>query len=192
MKLIFRLSVGRRLPVLLLAAVAMAAHADEDPRLEQSREVVKAFAGQLKGELQAAMAAGGPVAAIRVCKDVAPAVASELSREHGAKVSRTSLKVRNSANLPADWQSKVLQEFDELAAGADKPPEHFEARSDGQFRYMQAIPTGGVCLACHGSELPADVQVLLEEEYPHDRARGYAPGDIRGAFSVVWPATKDD
>lgn len=182
---------ARRLRLTLVTGLALTstAVADPDPRLEQSRAVVAEFAHQLRTELQAAMAGGGPAAAIEVCAEVAPSVASALSRETGARVSRTSLKVRNSANLPADWQSKVLSDFDEsAAAGTDAPLEYVEARPDGQFRYMKAIPTGGVCLACHGSEVAEDVQALLEEEYPHDRARGYAPGDIRGAFSVVWPA----
>ncbi|HSD70126.1 MAG TPA: DUF3365 domain-containing protein, partial [Woeseiaceae bacterium] len=54
-------------------------------------------------------------------------------------------------------------------------------------RYMKAIPTGGLCLACHGSAIPDDVRGLLDDHYPHDRALGYEAGDMRGAFSVVWP-----
>jgi hypothetical protein len=169
---------------LLLSVTAGLALADDDPRLEQSRMIVASFAGQLQSELKAAMADGGPAAAIAVCKDVAPAVASRLSRENGAKVGRTSLRVRNPSNLPSDWQSKVLQDFD---ARASASPEYIAGMPDGRFRYMKGIPTGGVCLACHGNELSNDVQILLDEHYPHDRARGYAPGDIRGAFSVEWP-----
>lgn len=180
---------------LILAAFffsAPPAFAGEDPRLEQSREIVKAFAGQLQAELKAAMAAGGPSAAIHVCKDVAPAVASQLSRKHGAQVGRTSLRVRNTANLAADWQVEVLQEFDARADEAgDGPLEYFAARRDDSFRYMKAIPTGGVCVACHGGAMSDDVRQLLDEHYPHDRARGYAPGDIRGAFSIVWPDQRE-
>ncbi len=53
---------------------------------------------------------------------------------------------------------------------------------------MKAIPTGPVCLVCHGSELSPDVRAALDEHYPHDRARGYQLDDIRGAFSITWPA----
>jgi hypothetical protein len=184
----FRRPVLFRLILAALFFSALPAFAAEDPRLEQSREIVKAFAGQLQAELKAAMGAGGPAAAIHVCKDVAPAVASQLSRKHGAQVVRTSLRVRNTANLPADWQVEVLREFDERADEAgDGPLEYFETRRDGRFRYMKAIPTGGVCVACHGGAVSDDVRQLLDEHYPHDRACGYAPGDIRGAFSIVWP-----
>jgi hypothetical protein len=54
-------------------------------------------------------------------------------------------------------------------------------------RYLRAISTGPLCLACHGRELAPQVRDVIDELYPHDRARGYAPGEVRGAFSVVWP-----
>jgi hypothetical protein len=174
----------------LLAATSTAVLSDDDPRLAESRKIVQDFAGRLQAALQSAMASGGPANAIGVCKDVAPAIASELSRERGAAVSRTSLRLRNPANLARDWQLEVLREFDEhTAAEAGSAPEFYESRPDGQFRYMKAIPTGGLCLACHGVAIPAEVRDLLDEHYPHDRARGYAAGDIRGAFSIVWPAS---
>ena len=49
---------------------------------------------------------------------------------------------------------------------------------------MKAIPTGEVCLACHGKDINPDVASALDAAYPQDQARGYALGDIRGAFSV--------
>jgi hypothetical protein len=162
--------------------------ADDDPRLGESREMVQDFTGRLQAALQSAMSSGGPANAIGVCKDVAPSIASELSRESGAAVSRTSLRLRNPSNLPRDWQVDVLQKFDASDA-TDAAPEFYESRPDGQFRYVKAIPTGGLCLACHGSEIPPEIGELLDEHYPHDRARGYAAGEIRGAFSIIWPAS---
>ncbi|HSD69422.1 MAG TPA: DUF3365 domain-containing protein [Woeseiaceae bacterium] len=174
--------------LLSLAAGGMAAPADDDPRLAESRDIVRDFAGRLQAALQSAMASGGPVNAIGVCKDLAPAIASELSRERGAAVSRTSLRLRNPANLARDWQVGVLEDFD-AHKGTDPgaAPDFFEARPDGQFRYMKAIPTGGLCLTCHGTTIPDDVRELLNEHYPHDRALGYEAGDMRGAFSIIWP-----
>lgn len=134
--------------------------------------------------LQEAMATGGPVAAIDACKVTAPQIAAGLSTDSGAIVSRTSLKVRNPGNAPAAWQSTVLEEFD----GGNASTEFFERAGDGSARYMKAIPTGALCLNCHGTVLPPDIRAKLDEAYPTDAARGYYLGDIRGAFSVVWPA----
>lgn len=182
-----RMALLRSLVLLSVGTFSMPIQADDDPRLADSREIVKEFAGRLQTALQSAISSGGPANAIVVCKDIAPAIASELSRERGAAVSRTSLRLRNPANLPRDWQFDVLRKFDDRKA-TDTAPEFYESRPDGQFRYMKAIPTGGLCLACHGSDIPAEVDALLDVNYPHDRARGYAAGDIRGAFSIVWPA----
>lgn len=182
-----RMALLRILMLLSVVTFSVTIQADDDPRLADSREIVKEFGGRLQAALQSAISSGGPANAIGVCKDVAPAIASELSRERGAAVSRTSLRLRNPANLPRDWQFAVLRKFDDRNA-ADTVPEFYESRADGQLRYMKAIPTGGLCLACHGSEIPVEVGALLDENYPHDRARGYAAGDIRGAFSIVWPA----
>ncbi|HEY5775383.1 MAG TPA: DUF3365 domain-containing protein, partial [Xanthomonadales bacterium] len=58
------------------------------------------------------------------------------------------------------------------------------ANVDGEqeFRFMKAIPTGGICLACHGAALSPEVSRVLDSLYPADRATGYDEGDIRGAF----------
>lgn len=163
----------------------------DDPRLVQSRELVQTFASRLQGELESALAEGGPAHAVRVCKDRAPLIASELSRLSGAKVGRTSLRYRNPVNAPEPWQLEVLRRFEERAK-QDPPapkPEFFAKRPDGSARYLSAIFAGYVCLACHGTSISAALEKTLELEYPDDLAVGYGVGDIRGAFSVTWPAT---
>jgi hypothetical protein len=171
----------------LLVAVALSsatAMAQDDLLLEKSREVTAEFAARMQAALQQGMASGGPVAAIGVCKDIAPDIAERLSAESGAAVSRTSLKVRNPDNAPEDWQTDVLHDFE-----SGETEEFFERVGDSGGRYMKAIPTGGLCLNCHGTVLPPDVAARLKEAYPRDEATGYYLGDVRGAFSVVWPAT---
>ncbi|MPQ96322.1 DUF3365 domain-containing protein, partial [Thioclava sp. JE_KL1] len=51
------------------------------------------------------------------------------------------------------------------------------------YRYMKPIPTGAVCLSCHGTHIAPAVKQKLNELYPHDKAVGFNKGDIRGAFS---------
>lgn len=172
------------LAVYLLPKVAAAADA-EDPRLGASRALVAEFEGRLKSALMDAMAAGGPVSAIAVCRDMAPGIASELSRRSGAAVSRTSLRLRNPQNLPEPWQVEVLEGFAERSA-TDGPLEHF-AVEQGRVRYMKAIRIQPPCVACHGAAIAPAVQAQLDADYPHDRARGYDVGALRGAFVVSWP-----
>jgi hypothetical protein len=172
--------------LIALALTPSTAIGDADPLLSKSRDVTARFASELQTAVQDAMATGGPVVAIGVCKDVAPQIASKLSRDTGAKVSRTSLKYRNPGNAPEAWQTAVLRDFDAQAI-TESPAEVFDRTGKYGAHYMKAIPMGPLCLTCHGSELPADVQERLSQDYPHDQARGYSLGDVRGAFSVTWP-----
>lgn len=170
------------------------ASADNDikQRAQKSKAVVKEFMTQLKGELQAAMKAGGPVNAIDVCNKKAPVIAKSLSDKYGWKVARTSLKTRNASNAPDSWETKVLNKFEERKAKGEavKPMVHFEVVSgDGKkaFRFMKAIPTAEVCLKCHGSNIAPGIKAKLEKTYPDDRATGFKLGDIRGAFTITQP-----
>ena len=190
-----RSPAGRRRLFVLMGAALLAAPipAAEDPLLAQSRDIARDFGDRLRAALQAAMVTGGPAGAVDICKEVAPQIASELSRTTGAQVGRTSLRVRNPRNLATAWQADVLQTFEaQAAADPAAAPEYFERLGDGEVRYMKAIPAAGLCLACHGTALPEDVRGMLAELYPHDRAVGYEPGDVRGAFSIVWPAEREE
>lgn len=181
----------RLLVVLLMwPGLTLAAAAGSDggqPTTAQSRAIAQSFGTQLTAELTAALAEGGPVQAISVCKDRAPQIASELSRQSGAQVARTSRRFRNPANAPEPWQLPVLQEFEAEIAAGSSPAEYLDA-SDGRVRYMKPIRIQALCLVCHGEVLSDEVVTLLDQYYPHDRARDYQAGDLRGAFSVSWPA----
>lgn len=162
----------------------------------ESKAVVKEFFGQLKGELTKSMKAGGPVATIEVCNKTAPSIAKAMSEKHGMKVGRTSLKTRNSANAPDAWEAGVLKKFEErLAAGEDgKKMAFFEIVEEGgkkNFRFMKAMvmpPLAKMpCLKCHGENINPKITAKLDELYPDDKARGYKPGQIRGAFTITKP-----
>ena len=162
-----------------------------NPAAEEAKALIKEFAGTLRDELQAAIKAGGPISAVTVCKDRAPAIAADLAARSGWEVKRTSLKPRNLAlDTPDAWERQVLTRFEERkAAGEAADTLAFGAVVDDaggakRFRFMKAIPTGDVCLACHGKDINPDVARALDAAYAGDQARGYAVGDIRGAFSV--------
>jgi len=168
-----------------LSMSAIAADADQATLTKEARQQVKAFGGNLKKTVKKGMQAGGPTEAIHLCNTKAPGIASAHSQ--GAwDVGRTSLKLRNPDNQPTQWEASVLQDFEKrLAAG--ESPKKMEASKveDGKFHYMKAIPTGGLCLNCHGAKLAKPVQVRLSELYPNDKATGYQAGQIRGAFTLT-------
>jgi hypothetical protein len=176
----------------LFIAWASPAQQADDPLLVESRALADELGHRLIAALTEALGTSGPAAAITVCKDLAPQIASELSRRSGAKIARTSTRIRNPANVPEPWQTEVLADF---VQAVERQPaaelEYFAREAAGTVRYMRPILAGGVCLVCHGAAISDEVEAALAEHYPHDRATGYAEGDVRGAFVVVWPETSD-
>ena len=157
---------------------------------DKAETAIRELAVALKTELKGAMQAGGPVAAIGVCNSQAMPITQKVANEQGLLLSRVSIKNRNPANLPNEWQNAVLEGFEQQrAAGNDISSlvwsETVEVDGKQEFRFMKAIPTGPVCLNCHGTDLSPDVSRILADLYPLDRATGYRDGDIRGAFVVT-------
>jgi len=175
----------------LLPCVAVYAAPAPQALVDEAKTISQGFMESLKGELQRAMKAGGPVAAVEVCHSVAPAIAGQQAKEHGwDKVARTSLKLRNPADAPDAWEKGVLEQFEARKAAGEPAgslsySEVVETEGGKEFRFMKAIPTGKLCLACHGTEIADPVAAKLDELYPEDQARGFQEGDIRGAFTLV-------
>lgn len=188
----------RLIPSLLAATAlgfaAMPAHADSSTdeavkaQLQDYKATMQAFGKTLKGELQAAMKEGGPMAAVQVCNERAPEIAADMSAESGYTLRRTSLKPR--ATEPTDWERAVLEDFEARKAGGTPVAEiawHDVTKVDGekQLRFMKAIGTEGVCLSCHGQNVDPKIKAEIDRLYPNDQAIGFEEGDIRGAFSIT-------
>jgi len=182
----------RALLTLCIAGLApgLSAGFDEAAELDRARKATMEFAGALKSELQAALQAGGALQAIEVCNSRAPAIGEEASRANNVKLSRVSLRNRNPANAPNQWQEAVLEAFEAGKVAGEDPDSlswHEIAETDNgpEFRFMKAIPTGPLCLQCHGTQIAAPVAEKLAHLYPDDKATGFSPGDLRGAFVVT-------
>lgn len=154
----------------------------------KAQKIVKGFATELKSTLKAGIKNGGLEAGIDICKNKAPQIAKKYSLE-GWEVGRTSLKVRNQANNPSDKELAVLQSFNSrLAKGEDVRKLTYSNYNPDtkQYHFMKAIPTGQLCLTCHGKKIDAKLSAKINKLYPSDQAKGYKLGDIRGAFSITY------
>ena len=179
--------------LLVLSAPAMADNLDK--YREESRAVIGPFMQELVAANKKAVTEGGPESAITVCKDIAPAMAGEISRKQGIKLTRVSDKVRNPMlGTPDAWEQKALKKMaKQLAKGAK--PETLEVAEivkepNGKYlRYMKGIVLQPGCVACHGGsgDISPAVQARLAEDYPHDQATGYKPGQLRGGVSIKRP-----
>ena len=158
--------------------------------------------------------AGGDFAAVFPdCPDIAPAIASDFSRDTGSLIRRVSKRTRNHRNTPDTWEAKQLERFESMAEGGKPrtefiitkpngeplPTREFESYAivDGYFRYMRSITMPGPvedpphlpCLKCHGTfdDLAPGVREAIGDEYAYDVALGYKKGDIRAAWTIKIP-----
>ncbi|MBN4073712.1 MAG: hypothetical protein COC05_02185 [Gammaproteobacteria bacterium] len=178
-------------------SIGNAAESDDDveARAAAAKMATGDFLKQLGGTLQKEMKAGGPEAAVTVCRDVAPNIANDVSLENGWQVTRVSSKPRNAmTGFPDAWEQVVLQDFEKRAAKGEKYADMSYSEvvtepAGKSFRYMKAIGVAPMCLSCHGSkdEISEAMRTKLETLYPHDKATGYKVGDLRGAVSIKQP-----
>ncbi len=166
--------------------------------VQQSRQLVNRLQDGLKMRLGKALSESGPVAAVAVCNVAAPEIADQVSSESAA-VGRTALRVRNPDNAPDKWEAAILQKFEQRVENGEDAAqiEYSEILDNGgqrRFRYMKAIPTGGLCLTCHGSDLAPELRERIAKLYPDDQATGFSAGELRGAFTVsidIGPVSRD-
>lgn len=164
------------------------ATAEYEAALERARNAANALGADLMSTMANEMASGGPVAAVRVCSEVAQQISAEHSQE-GLTVARVTLKARNPLNRPDPYERSVLERLQKLHEEGDLPPEFVEVvEQEGNrvLRYMRPIQTAELCLTCHGDAGALDPQVrrIIQDRYPEDAATGYQAGDLRGAISV--------
>jgi hypothetical protein len=178
------------LPALLVALPALAG----DPLLDEARQVAGSVPGKLLAVLTAEMAAGGPEGAILVCRDKAPQLARAAAEESGWMVRRVSLRNRNPRAVPDAWERAALEDFDRRSAAGENPKamEKAELVDEGgkkSYRYLKALPTAGLCLACHGdpAAMTPAVRQVLGKLYPDDKAVGYSENQVRGAITIRKP-----
>ncbi len=146
--------------------------------------LIPPFQQQLLATVKSAMQAGGPAKAVEACRLSAPQIAAEHSKSPWT-VGRTALKVRNPANAPDAWERRVLELFAARAQAGEPLANLVHAETvDGEFRMMKAIATGEPCLACHGKQIEPALAAVIDVGYPHDEARGFALGELRGAFTL--------
>lgn len=191
--------ITRSIVGLVLAGTMMTPVYAADTNIKQreaaSKAVTKELVKQLGGKLKAEMKANGPVGAIKVCRDEAPAIANALSLKNGWRVTRVSTRPRNAMlGTPDAYERSKLVEFEKRAKKGESYETMYssEVVTEGDktyYRFLKAIPTGDVCLTCHGSKrnIPANLAAAINESYPHDKATGFGRGQLRGAVSIKQP-----
>lgn len=157
--------------------------------VKRADAAIGALQGRLAGRLMEEYERGGPIAAVKVCREVAQPLTGEVSREQGLELGRTSHRLRNPNNAPREWARPHV----ESAASkklADAEALVFDLGE--RVGVLRPIPTGALCVMCHGerSTFSPELAFELEQAYPSDRAVGFAEGDLRGYFWAEVPKAR--
>ena len=164
--------------LLVCSSMALAAEESYETAAKQLQQ-------RLGKVLMSTIQSEGHIAAIAVCNEQAPQIASAVSEELGLEVSRTAVKVRNPNNSPSAEQKRILEDFEHLwSKNKENPPTATYTDDDGGKVWMKAIVMQPQCSACHGSSVEPELQQAINERYPNDQATGFEVGNIRGAFVV--------
>ncbi len=157
--------------------------------LTEARAVSNELASTLKSSLMRALGEGSFAGAIHVCSEIGQEIPAQISDSTGYYLRRVSLGYRNPADVPDDYERSMLEKFDHLNERQELDGEYYEVVQENSrryLRYMKPLIASGMCLSCHGpqEQIPSEVQDVLSQQYPEDRATGYHKGDVRGAVSI--------
>ena len=168
----------------------------ESSTVDSTRNIAGQLLNSLGQKLKTALSTDGPLAAVSVCKEAAPAIANSLSAEHGVQITRVGTRARNQKmGIPNVWQKEALTQFEELLAAGEKPVdlEYWKvvetANGKRELHFAKAIAVQPQCLSCHGQaqDIPAALAEKIRQEYPNDQATGYSAGKLRGAVVITKP-----
>ncbi len=154
---------------------------------KSGKSIVKASGQALIGKLSKAIGQGGIDHAIEFCSHNATAITDSLSEVHDAKVSRVSHKNRNPNNAADSLEMALVSKY-QAKNQANKPlkPEIMK-RGDKKVYYHPITIKSGLCLNCHG-EKGKDIKVadyiVIQNQYPNDKAIGFEMGELRGLWKV--------
>jgi PAS domain S-box-containing protein len=115
---------------------------------------------------------------------VATRIAQRITRNSSYYVRQVSLRFRNPANRPDDYEAGQLKGFSE---GATKESFQIVNGAKGKsLRYLLPMMAEKSCLECHGSFETAPV--FVQQRFPKGHpSYNYHPGEIIGAVSVTIP-----
>lgn len=159
--------------------------------IEESSAIVQATFATLSTNLSGALKEGGVVNALEFCNIEAMPLTDSLSNHYDIEIRRASHRPRNPQNRADSLELASIQAYIDLLEenGELKP---FVYRRQGQILFHAPIRIAGdLCLNCHGSpgtDIAQSDMEVIRELYPQDEATGFEMGELRGIWSIRFPA----
>ncbi len=163
--------------------------AEKQQYVEKGKGLAQASFAALSGRLAEAIEQGGVPYAAPFCSVTALPLLDSLSKANNAVIRRTSLKVRNSANQPAPWEKEILLQYEAQSQKGEALKPVVKAINLNEVAFAAPISVLPLCVKCHGKvgeTMDAADYEAIKKTYPADQAFGYAEGDLRGMWSIVF------
>lgn len=141
----------------------------------------------LRSSLARSFAAGGIAATestfAQVCKPV-KAQAMRVAQEQGWMIAQLAERHRNPDNAP-DAEARRVERDMQRDPALVSVVRTTTYKGKAGTRYFRRITVEPACLACHGRREARPA--FVRQQYPGDKAHGFAAGDLRGVYSVFLP-----
>lgn len=163
--------------------------------VNEGQKIAKATFQTLSSNLKNAIEEGGIEHALQFCNVEAMPLTDSLSAHHDVSIRRASHKPRNPYNTSDSLEAKVIKQYiSELEAGDKLQPVTYANENRITFHAPITI-TNQLCLNCHGKvnkNIAKDHLATIQKLYPNDQATGFEMGDLRGVWTIRFPATHFD
>jgi alpha/beta superfamily hydrolase len=148
-------------------------------------KAIKMLGGQLKKNMKKKMKTKGIEGATKFCVKRASIINNNVNKrlKDGVKISRISLKNRNSENYPENSDEiAVLKKY----AKTKSKKLVITKVGTNHYKVYKPMYINAKCLMCHGNKKQTNKKVcnIIKSNYPNDKAKNYKLGDFRGAFLV--------
>lgn len=159
--------------------------------LAEGQVITQAAFKTLSAHLQQAMAEGGVANALKFCNIKAMPLTDSLARSYGIELRRASHRPRNPANRADSMELATIQTYlGQIEANNELRPVVHASGQQISYHAPIRIP-GALCLNCHGqpaSDISESDLRVIQKLYPEDEATGFSVGELRGIWSIRFPA----
>ncbi len=151
----------------------------------------------LKTQLIAVMQEQGLKGAVGFCSSKAQKLTEDVNLYYQGilNIKRTSLKFRNPADKPDQFEKQALLLLQKNMAVNGTPPDHLVQKISGneqtRYRYYKPLLISSTCLSCHGNEqkMKPEIFKIIRKNYPGGTATGYGKNQLRGVIRVEMDAS---
>jgi len=169
----------------------MSAQMDTAAVVTEGQKITKAAFTTLSSNLQQALSEGGVENALRFCNVEAMPLTDSLSTNYDVTISRVSHRPRNQANRADSLEMATIKTYLEHVKQQAEPKPEVYAEAKKIIYHAPIRINNPLCLNCHGKVgtdiTESDLQTI-QRLYPEDQATGFSMGDLRGIWTVTFPA----